>query len=78
MHLLHGDGTAIHLPHKKPAPYHHCTRLIRGNMLLRRSPAGRVRDPASGETVEKVVFAVFFAGDRAKQKVLKVSSSELG
>ncbi len=28
-------------------------------------------DPASGEKVEKAVFVVFFAGERAKIKILK-------
>ena len=47
-------------------------RATRGNMFLRRSAVGAVKDPASGEAVEKMVFVVFFAGDRARQKVLKV------
>lgn len=29
-------------------------------------------DPASGERVEKAVFVVFFAGERARQKILKI------
>lgn len=33
---------------------------------------GAVADPASGEKVEKAVFVVFFAGERAKTKILKV------
>ena len=47
-------------------------RATRGNMFLRRSAVGAVKDPASGEAVETMVFVVFFAGDRARQKVLKV------
>jgi V-type H+-transporting ATPase subunit a len=35
---------------------------------------GKVRDPATGEEQQKSVFAVFFAGDRAKTKVMKVCS----
>lgn len=29
-------------------------------------------DPATGERVEKAVFVVFFAGERARQKILKI------
>lgn len=33
---------------------------------------GSVADPATGERVEKAVFVVFFAGERARQKILKI------
>jgi hypothetical protein len=33
---------------------------------------GSVADPASGERTEKAVFVLFFAGERAKVKILKV------
>ena len=33
---------------------------------------GAVADPATGERVEKAVFVVFFAGERARQKILKI------
>lgn len=32
---------------------------------------GAVADPATGERLEKAVFVVFFAGERARQKILK-------
>lgn len=41
-------------------------------MFLRSAPVGAVPDPATGEKQEKHVFVVFFAGERAKQKVLKI------
>ena len=47
-------------------------RATRGNMFLRQAPVGAVRDPASGEQQEKHVFVVFYAGERARTKVLKV------
>jgi V-type H+-transporting ATPase subunit a len=31
-----------------------------------------VADPATGERQEKAVFVVFFAGERARQKILKI------
>lgn len=31
-----------------------------------------LQDPASGEKLEKSVFVVFFAGERARQKITKV------
>ena len=33
---------------------------------------GSVVDPTSGEKMEKSVFMVFFAGDNARTKILKV------
>lgn len=50
-------------------------RATRGNMFLRRAAVGSVKDPATGEAVEKMVFVVFYAGDRARQKILKVRVS---
>ncbi|XP_073389770.1 V-type proton ATPase subunit a3 isoform X4 [Physcomitrium patens] len=45
----------------------------RGNMYFKRSTqADFVADPASGEQVEKVVFIVFFAGERARLKITKI------
>lgn len=32
-----------------------------------------LQDPASGEKVEKSVFVVFFAGERSRTKIMKVS-----
>jgi V-type H+-transporting ATPase subunit a len=43
-------------------------------MFLRQTPVGSVKDPATGELQEKHVFVVFYAGERARTKVLKVSS----
>jgi len=48
-------------------------RATRGNMFLRQAPIeDAVLDPATGEKVEKTVFVVFFAGERAKTKVVKI------
>lgn len=48
-------------------------RATRGNMFLRQAPIDEaVVDPATGEKVEKTVFVVFFAGERAKTKVVKI------
>ncbi|KAL2633846.1 hypothetical protein R1flu_005325 [Riccia fluitans] len=48
-------------------------RATRGNMFLKQAPIEQpVTDPATGEKVEKVVFVVFFAGERARLKVTKI------
>ncbi len=47
-------------------------RATRGNMFLKHSSVGTVVDPTTTEKVEKAVFVVFFAGERARSKVLKV------
>ena len=46
-------------------------RATRGNMFLKSASVGAVVDPATGERVEKAVFVVFFAGERARSKILK-------
>ncbi|XP_066310161.1 V-type proton ATPase subunit a1-like isoform X1 [Miscanthus floridulus] len=51
-------------------------RATRGNMLFNQAPAGEpVTDPISGEEVEKTVFVVFFSGEQAKAKILKICDS---
>ncbi|KAG8078404.1 hypothetical protein GUJ93_ZPchr0007g4111 [Zizania palustris] len=51
-------------------------RATRGNMFFNQAPAGEpVTDPISGEEVEKTVFVVFFSGDQAKAKILKICNS---
>ncbi|XP_071733675.1 V-type proton ATPase subunit a3-like [Rutidosis leptorrhynchoides] len=48
-------------------------RATRGNVFLRQSSVEEaVVDPNSGEKVEKNVFVVFFSGERAKSKILKI------
>ena len=47
-------------------------RATRGNMFLRSVAVGAVPDPATGERQEKSVYVVFYAGERAKQKILKI------
>ena len=47
-------------------------RATRGNMFLKSTAVGSVLDPTSGEKLEKAVFVVFFAGERARTKILKV------
>lgn len=47
-------------------------RATRGNMFLRSVAVGAVPDPATGERQEKAVYVAFFAGERAKQKILKI------
>lgn len=48
-------------------------RATRGNMYLRQVPVGLIRDPATGEEQDKSVFVIFFAGERSRTKVHKVS-----
>ncbi|KAI3769710.1 hypothetical protein L6452_00823 [Arctium lappa] len=48
-------------------------RATRGNVFLRQAAVEEaVTDPSSGEKVLKNVFLVFFSGERAKSKVLKI------
>lgn len=47
-------------------------RATRGNMFLKHSEVGSVKDPATGELLEKDVFVVFFSGDRARTKIMKI------
>jgi V-type ATPase 116kDa subunit family len=47
-------------------------RATRGNMYLKYAAIGSVADPSTGDKVEKAVFVVFFAGERARTKILKV------
>ncbi|KAL3141717.1 hypothetical protein ABBQ32_004400 [Trebouxia sp. C0010 RCD-2024] len=47
-------------------------RATRGNMFLKSTAVGSVLDPTSGEKQEKAVFVVFFAGERARTKILKI------
>ena len=46
-------------------------RATRGNMFLKNASVGSVVDPTTTEKVEKAVFVVFFAGERARAKILK-------
>ncbi|OVA09925.1 ATPase [Macleaya cordata] len=48
-------------------------RATRGNMLFNQAAAEQdVLDPISAEMVEKTVFVVFFSGEQAKTKILKI------
>ncbi|KAL8143822.1 hypothetical protein V2J09_016854, partial [Rumex salicifolius] len=48
-------------------------RATRGNVFLRQVAIDNpVTDPASGEKMEKNVFVVFYSGERAKNKILKI------
>ncbi|GFP85914.1 v-type proton ATPase subunit a3 [Phtheirospermum japonicum] len=48
-------------------------RATRGNVFIKQSTVDEpVIDPVSGEKVEKNVFVVFFSGERAKNKILKI------
>ncbi|KAG6553279.1 hypothetical protein Mapa_005013 [Marchantia paleacea] len=62
------------VPKSKALPFERILfRATRGNMFLKQAPIEEpVIDPASGEKVEKIVFVVFFAGERARLKVTKI------
>ncbi|KAE9620537.1 putative V-type ATPase, V0 complex, 116kDa subunit family [Lupinus albus] len=48
-------------------------RATRGNMLFNQTPADElITDPISGEMIEKTVFVVFFSGEQARTKILKI------
>ncbi|WCJ41118.1 V-type proton ATPase 116 kDa subunit a 1 [Euphorbia peplus] len=48
-------------------------RATRGNMLFNQASADEeIMDPVSTEMVEKTVFVVFFSGEQARTKILKI------
>nr|CAD1843569.1 unnamed protein product [Ananas comosus var. bracteatus] len=48
-------------------------RATRGNVFIRQEPIDNpVTDPVSGEKVAKNVFIIFYSGERAKAKILKI------
>ncbi|XWS67853.1 hypothetical protein CRYUN_Cryun04dG0040400 [Craigia yunnanensis] len=48
-------------------------RATRGNVFLKQVPVeDPVTDPVSGEKMEKNVFVIFYSGERAKNKILKI------
>ncbi|XP_021776119.1 V-type proton ATPase subunit a1-like [Chenopodium quinoa] len=48
-------------------------RATRGNLLFNQAPADvYISDPTSSEMVEKTVFVVFFSGEQARMKILKI------
>ncbi|KAJ8763484.1 hypothetical protein K2173_002367 [Erythroxylum novogranatense] len=48
-------------------------RATRGNVFIRQAAVDEpVIDPVSGEKTEKNVFVVFYSGERAKTKILKI------
>ncbi|XAR60485.1 hypothetical protein NMG60_11033890 [Bertholletia excelsa] len=48
-------------------------RATRGNMLFNQAPADeQILDPVLTEMLEKTVFVVFFSGEQARTKILKI------
>ncbi|KAK1589189.1 hypothetical protein Q3G72_031332 [Acer saccharum] len=48
-------------------------RATRGNMLFNHAPADEeIMDPVTAEMVEKTIFVVFFSGEQARTKILKI------
>ncbi|KAH7560970.1 hypothetical protein JRO89_XS10G0152400 [Xanthoceras sorbifolium] len=48
-------------------------RATRGNMLFNQAPADEeILDPVTAEMVEKTIFVVFFSGEQARTKILKI------
>lgn len=51
-------------------------RATRGNLFSRQSDIGdAIKDPQSGEMVEKNVFIIFFQGERLQAKIKKICES---
>eukprot|EP00210_Caulerpa_lentillifera_P002794 g2669.t1 len=48
-------------------------KATRGNVFLKHTNVGRLRDPATGEMIEKEVFVAFFSGERIRSKIVKIS-----
>ena len=51
-----------------------CYMQPRGNIVVRWAPAVPLVDPASGASTSKVVFVIFYTGERAGQKIVKVGA----
>eukprot|EP01112_Ceratiomyxa_fruticulosa_P019260 TRINITY_DN6281_c0_g1_i1.p1 TRINITY_DN6281_c0_g1~~TRINITY_DN6281_c0_g1_i1.p1 ORF type:complete len:870 (-),score=187.55 TRINITY_DN6281_c0_g1_i1:162-2633(-) len=63
---------------KVPAFERALWRATRGNLFIKQAPIEEpIREPASGEEVEKNVFIIFFQGDRLQQKIKKICESFL-
>eukprot|EP01018_Ginkgo_biloba_P024715 Gb_23980 [translate_table: standard] len=62
------------VPKAKVIPFERILfRATRGNMLFKQAAIEEhVKDPVMCEMVEKVVFVVFFSGEQAKTKILKI------
>ncbi|XP_057827515.1 V-type proton ATPase subunit a1 isoform X2 [Cryptomeria japonica] len=62
------------VPTAKVVPFERVLfRATRGNMLFKQVAVEQhVKDPVLSEMVPKVVFVIFFSGDRAKTKILKI------
>lgn len=68
-----GFITGLVAKSKAPAFERILFRATRGNVFLRQAEIeDPVLDPATGEKMEKIVFLVFFSGERAKQKIMKI------
>ncbi|RWR81381.1 V-type proton ATPase subunit a3-like protein [Cinnamomum micranthum f. kanehirae] len=62
------------VPKEKSAAFERILfRATRGNVFLKQAVVeDPVTDPVSGQKVEKNVFVVFYSGERAKTKILKI------
>lgn len=62
------------VPKAKSIPFERILfRATRGNIYLKQSAVEQpVTDPVSGEKVEKIVFVIFYSGERARTKVMKI------
>eukprot|EP00271_Cylindrocystis_brebissonii_P001270 TRINITY_DN1157_c2_g1_i1.p1 TRINITY_DN1157_c2_g1~~TRINITY_DN1157_c2_g1_i1.p1 ORF type:complete len:820 (-),score=206.26 TRINITY_DN1157_c2_g1_i1:844-3303(-) len=68
-----GFVTGLVAKAKSPAFERVLFRATRGNMFLKQAAIeDTVVDPVTGEEVEKIVFVVFFAGERARTKIMKI------
>ena len=71
-----GFITATVLTHKCASFERVLFRATRGNMFLKQSQImKKVEDPKTGDLVEKTVVVVFFAGERARSKILKITEA---
>ncbi|KAK4804558.1 hypothetical protein SAY86_004375 [Trapa natans] len=68
-----GSFTGL-LPREKSIAFERILfRSTRGNVFLKQAPIeDPVVDPSSGDNVEKNVFVIFYSGERAKNKIVKI------
>eukprot|EP01115_Flamella_aegyptia_P006834 TRINITY_DN28317_c0_g1_i1.p1 TRINITY_DN28317_c0_g1~~TRINITY_DN28317_c0_g1_i1.p1 ORF type:complete len:822 (+),score=388.53 TRINITY_DN28317_c0_g1_i1:76-2541(+) len=51
-------------------------RVLRGNLFMKHAEIEeKIKEPSSGEMVEKNVFIIFFQGERSQQKIKKICES---
>jgi V-type H+-transporting ATPase subunit a len=71
-----GFITGVILREKQPSFERVLWRATRGNLFMKTDPVHElIRDPHTGEQVEKNVFIIFYQGERSQVKIKKICES---